>query len=162
MYWDYASLWEIVWDCTGECGYVGMWVIHTGITPLYRLWCGIAGGNEDMLVSFLLYRNDSKLTNSVDPDQTASVQMRLFLEGQSDQGIHCLPFRLHLLDSLLYGKATETGALRCATLFCVRLTIQRSSLQRNVIKKRRQFFLKPLSWLLLEALLYGNITLFKF
>ena len=22
---------------------------------------------------------------------------------QSDQGLHCLPFRLHLLDSLLYG-----------------------------------------------------------
>ena len=25
---------------------------------------------------------------------------------QSDQGLHCLPFRLHLLDSLLYGTAT--------------------------------------------------------
>ena len=24
---------------------------------------------------------------------------------QSDQGLHCLQFRLHLLDSLLYGKA---------------------------------------------------------
>ena len=26
-------------------------------------------------------------------------------EEQSDQGLHCLPFRLHLLDSLLYGRA---------------------------------------------------------
>ena len=28
------------------------------------------------------------------------------LEEQSDQGIHCLPFRLHFFDSLLYGRAT--------------------------------------------------------
>ena len=50
------------------------------------------------------YRNDSKFSNryaranSADPDQT---------EEQSDQGLHCLPFRLHRLDSLLYGKATQ-------------------------------------------------------
>ena len=37
--------------------------------------------------------------NSADPDQ-------LLLEEQSDQGLHCLPFRLHCLDSLLYGRAT--------------------------------------------------------
>ena len=35
--------------------------------------------------------------NSVDPDQTA-------LWEQSDQGLHCLLFHLHLLDKLLYGK----------------------------------------------------------
>ena len=35
--------------------------------------------------------------NSVDPDQT---------EERSDQGLHCLPFLLHLLDSLLYYRAT--------------------------------------------------------
>ena len=45
------------------------------------------------------YRNDPKFsdryawTNSADPEQ-------------SDQGLHCLPFRLHRLDSELYGKAT--------------------------------------------------------
>ena len=50
------------------------------------------------------YRNDPKFSdryvwaNSADPDQT---------EEQSDQGLHCLPFRLHRLDSLLYGKATK-------------------------------------------------------
>ena len=27
-------------------------------------------------------------------------------EELSDSGLHCLPFRLHLLDSLLYGRAT--------------------------------------------------------
>ena len=39
------------------------------------------------------------------PGQTVQTQIRL-LEEQSDQGLHCLPFRLHRLDSLLYGRAT--------------------------------------------------------
>ena len=38
--------------------------------------------------------------------QTVQTQIRLLLEEQSDQGLHCLPFRLHSLDSLLYGRAT--------------------------------------------------------
>ena len=37
--------------------------------------------------------------NIVDPDQIREI--RLLLEEQSDQG-HCLPFRLHLFDPLLY------------------------------------------------------------
>ena len=55
-------------------------------------------------LSAVLYRNDPKFSdryawaNSADPDQ--------LLEEQSDQGRHCLPFGLHLLDSLLYGRAT--------------------------------------------------------
>ena len=28
------------------------------------------------------------------------------LQEQSDQGLHCLPFRLHHLDQLLYDEAT--------------------------------------------------------
>ena len=40
------------------------------------------------------------------PGQTVQTQIRLLLEEQSDQGLHCLPFRLHRLDSLLYGRAT--------------------------------------------------------
>ena len=46
------------------------------------------------------YCNDPKFSdrqiwaNSADSDQTA------------DQSIHCVPFRLHCLDSLLYGRAT--------------------------------------------------------
>ena len=28
-------------------------------------------------------------------------------EEQSDQGLHCLAFRLHCLDLLLYGRATK-------------------------------------------------------
>ena len=37
------------------------------------------------------------------PGQTVQTQIRLLLEEQSDQGLHCLPFGL---DSLLYGRAT--------------------------------------------------------
>ena len=41
------------------------------------------------------------------PGQTVQTQIRLLLEEQSDQGLHCLQFCLHRLDSLLYGRATE-------------------------------------------------------
>ena len=46
------------------------------------------------------------IANSVDPDQTAPMQtvqtqIRLLLEEQSDQGLHCLHFSLHLWDALL-------------------------------------------------------------
>ena len=48
------------------------------------------------------YRNDPKYSdrqvwaNSVDADQ----------KEQSDRGLHCMPFCLHLLDTFLYGKIT--------------------------------------------------------
>ena len=38
--------------------------------------------------------------------QTEQTQIRLLLEEQSDQGLHCLQCRLHPLDAILYGKAT--------------------------------------------------------
>ena len=40
------------------------------------------------------------------PGQSVQTQIRLLLEEQSDLGLHCLPFCLHRLDSLLYGRAT--------------------------------------------------------
>ena len=40
------------------------------------------------------------------PGQTVQTQIRLLLQEQSDLGLHCLPFRLHRLDSLLDGRAT--------------------------------------------------------
>ena len=40
-----------------------------------------------------MYRNDPKFSDR-------------YAQGQSDQGLHCLSFRLHHLDSLLYGRAT--------------------------------------------------------
>ena len=50
-------------------------------------------------VIFLSFRTDRS-------EQTVQTQIRLLLEEQSDQGLHCLPFRLHRLDSLPYGRAT--------------------------------------------------------
>ena len=44
-----------------------------------------------MFLHFLTDRSEQ----SLDPEQTAP-----------DQCLHCLPFRLHVLDSLLYGRAT--------------------------------------------------------
>ena len=40
------------------------------------------------------------------PGQTVQTQIRLLLEEQSDQALNCLPFHLHRLESLLYGRAT--------------------------------------------------------
>ena len=38
--------------------------------------------------------------------QTVQTQIRLLLEEQSDQGLHCLPFCVHSLDALFCGKTT--------------------------------------------------------
>ena len=43
-----------------------------------------------------VYSNDPKFS-----DRYASAN-----SADSDQGLHCLPFRLHRLNSLLYGRAT--------------------------------------------------------
>ena len=40
------------------------------------------------------------------PGQTVQTEIRLLLEEQYDQGLHSLPFLLHRLDSLIYGRAT--------------------------------------------------------
>ena len=45
------------------------------------------------------YRNDPKILDR-NALQTVQTQIRLLLEEQSDQGLHCLPFRLHRLDAL--------------------------------------------------------------
>ena len=59
------------------------------------------------LLGLLIHYNVMILSFWTDmPGQTVQTQIRLLLEEQSDQGLHCLPFRLHCLDSLLYGKAT--------------------------------------------------------
>ena len=52
-------------------------------------------GNAVMILSFRTGR----------PGQTVQTQIRLLLQEQSDQGLHCLQFHLHLLEALLYGKA---------------------------------------------------------
>ena len=45
------------------------------------------------------------------PGQTVQTKIRLLLGEQSDQDLHCLPFRLHRLDSLLYGRVVTTNFL---------------------------------------------------
>ena len=45
-------------------------------------------------VIFLNFRTDRS-------GQTVQTQIRLLLDEQSDQGLHCLRFPLHLLDALL-------------------------------------------------------------
>ena len=52
------------------------------------------------------YCNDPKFSDSYAWANSVQTQIRLLLEEQSDQGLHCLPFRLHRLNSLLYGRAT--------------------------------------------------------
>ena len=55
--------------------------------------------NSCFVDNFQHYHNDRKFSyrqvwaNSVEPDET-------------DQGLHCLPLCLHLLDAYLYGKTT--------------------------------------------------------
>ena len=56
-------------------------------------------GTQKITVMVLSFRTDT-------PGQTVQTQIRLLLE-ESDQGLHCLPFRLHRLDSLLYCRATQ-------------------------------------------------------
>ena len=51
------------------------------------------------------YRNDSSFQTDRS-GQTVQTQIRQLLEEQSDQGLHCLQFRLHLLNALFYGKAS--------------------------------------------------------
>ena len=46
-----------------------------------------------------LYRNDPKFLDDRS-GQTVQIQIRLLLEDQSDQGLHCLPFHLHLFDEI--------------------------------------------------------------
>ena len=38
--------------------------------------------------------------------QTVQTQIRLFLEEQSDQGLHCLLFHLHVFDEISSGLAS--------------------------------------------------------
>ena len=65
-------------------------------------------------VIFLSFRTDRS-------GQTVQTQIRLLLEEQSDQGLHCLLFHLHLLEAFLCCKANlfefEGG---CSHIFGVR------------------------------------------
>ena len=55
--------------------------------------------NTLLTVMFLSFRTDWS-------GQIVQTQIRLLLEEQSDQGLHCLQYCLHLFDALLYGKTS--------------------------------------------------------
>ena len=59
------------------------------------------------------------------PRSDCCSQIRLLLNEQSDQGLHCLPFCLHLLDSLLCRNATLFNS-RVITAICSGVPIFRS------------------------------------
>ena len=63
--------------------------------------------------------------NSVDPDQ--------ILEEQSDQGLHCLPFPVHLLDLLLYGRATSFKLWRIKANFLGLRKYRNFTVYQNII-----------------------------
>ena len=50
-------------------------------------------------VGFSDYRNDPKFSTDRS-GKTVQTQIRLLLEEQSDQGLHCLLFNLHLFDEI--------------------------------------------------------------
>ena len=56
------------------------------------------------IVIEICYCNDPSFRTDR-PGQTVQTKIRLLLEEQSDQRLHCLQFHLHLLEALVYGKA---------------------------------------------------------
>ena len=77
--------------------------VQADLTGNFQQWkyilSSISNWESTCTVMILSFRTDI-------PGQTVQTQIRLLLEEQSDQGLHCLPFCLHCLDSLLYGSAT--------------------------------------------------------
>ena len=57
---------------------------------------------ENSTVMTLSFRTDRS-------GQTVQTQIRLLLEEQSDQGLHCLLFHLHNFDKIPYGLAKIFG-----------------------------------------------------
>ena len=45
-------------------------------------------------------------TNRLWQTVQTKIRLLLLLEEQSDQGLHCLPFHLHVLDKFLYGNTS--------------------------------------------------------
>ena len=72
--------------------------------------CSVQTGiiTEKTNLSVLCYITDQIIVRTVmilsfrtdTPGQTVQTQIRLLLEEQSDQGLHCLLFHLHLFDEI--------------------------------------------------------------
>ena len=59
-----------------------------------------ASAVEGKILKRTKYRNDPKFSDSLVWANSAD------LDQQSDQGLHCLQYCLHLLEALLYGKTS--------------------------------------------------------
>ena len=57
------------------------------------------------IIMDILYRNDPKFSDR-QVWANSGDQIRLLLMEQSDQGLHCLLFYLHILNTFLYGKTS--------------------------------------------------------
>ena len=77
---------------------------------LFQHSCTVSNtsGTENLLVSSNMHDmidiSVTVMTLSFRTDrfgQTVQTQIRLLLEEQSDLGLHCLPFHLHLFDEIL-------------------------------------------------------------
>ena len=77
----------------------GLELTRQGLHKYLKFYTVLGASDNRHTVMILSFRTDM-------PGQTVQTQIRLLLEEQSDQGLNCLPFRLHRLDSLLYGRAT--------------------------------------------------------
>ena len=66
------------------------------------------------------FQTDRSWANSVDPDQTAP-------EEQSDQGLHCLQFPLHLLDAS-FGCITLRKPHLCSTFRAITIIFRVSEI----------------------------------
>ena len=74
--------------------------------------------------------------------QTVQTQIRLLLEEQFDQGLHCLSFRLHLLDTLLCGRATLLAHLYQSTGRAIAVTMASALASTSALLKMLKFLVK--------------------
>ena len=102
---------------------------HEGMSISWSVWCSSVSGNlsiEDLdwerfasdvktmlLLSLVGSNLDCWFLGGEYSSIVSSTEMKILCKQcrprpdcSSDQGLHCLPFRLHRLDSLLYGRAT--------------------------------------------------------
>ena len=67
---------------------------------------GLHGASVTMLPVHVAYTVMTLSFRTDRSGQTVQTQIRLLLEEQSDQGLHCLLFHFHLSDEIRYGLAS--------------------------------------------------------
>ena len=72
--------------------------------PIYTYLIGLPRNNFGLWSVKPQMKNDTVMIASFRTERSRQTVD----QGESDQGLHCLQFRLHLLDALLYDRATCT------------------------------------------------------